>query len=378
MKTTILFFFAAVLIFSNTAISQQISVLSDPLFDGPEGIIYDEEKNQYFVGNANDGKLLIIDSLNNVSIFKENIGADIIMAFEVIGDSLLISTNEPPTLTCINKNTGDSIYQLNLDNIADACSQMVYDDRTGYLYIVDQYGTILKAVVKNATCNVFTTINLSQGTQAIELDTLENRLIVFSWPTSVVKFINIYDSTDVTNGPASGTTLCTSTTIENDGYIYVSSWSGHKIMKMHIDSLDNAEIFCNDSLYQPVGITYNPVDDKFAVCNFGNNTITFIQLTDTITNVESQINESVYNMKVIYNPSLNEINVKFNARLPGEYQIRLIDIMGRNQIINNIEISVTGINNIQINTVGLSKGTYIVHLRNIDTIYGVEKIIINY
>ncbi len=116
MKTKILFFITAVLIFSNTAISQQISVLSDPLFNNPEGIIYDEETNQYFVGNANDGKLLIIDSLNNVSIFKETVGADMIMAFEIVGDSLLISTNYPRSLTCINKNTGDSIFLANISN----------------------------------------------------------------------------------------------------------------------------------------------------------------------------------------------------------------------------------------------------------------------
>ena len=105
MKKRILLYIAVAFIFSNIAMSQQISVLSDPLFNGPEGIIYDEEKNQYFVGNADDGKLLIIDSLNNVTLFKENIGADVIMSFEIIGDSLLISTNGPPTLTCINKNT---------------------------------------------------------------------------------------------------------------------------------------------------------------------------------------------------------------------------------------------------------------------------------
>ncbi len=377
MKTRILFFITAVLIFSNTAISQQISVLSNPLFNGPEGIIYDEEENQYFVGNANDGKLLIIDSFNSVSIFKENIGANVIMAFEIIGDSLLISTNEPRTLTCINKNTGDSIYQLILDTIADACSQMAYDDRTGYLYIVDQYGAILKADVKNAYCNVFATINLSQGTQAIELDSIENRLIVFSWPTSVVKYININDSTDVTNGPATGTTKCTSSTMDDDRYIYVSSWSGHKVMKMHIDSLDNAEIFCNDSLCQPVGITYNPVDNKFAVCNYGNNTITFIQVTDTITNVESQIKESLNDMKIIYNPSLNEIKVVFDACLQKEYQLSIIDIMGRNLVNKTIEIAGTGKNSTQLSTAGLLKGTYIIQLRTADKIIGVEKIILN-
>jgi DNA-binding beta-propeller fold protein YncE len=376
MKTTILLLVTLVLIFSNTAISQQTNVLSDPLFNGPEGIIYDEDENQYIVGNANDGKLLIIDNNNNVSVFKENIGANAIMAFEIIGDSLLISTNEPRTLTCINKNTGDPIYQLIIDSISNACSQLAYDDRFGYLYLVDQYGAVLKADVKNAFCNIFTE-SLSQGTQAIEIDTIENRLIVFSWPTSLVKFININDSTDITNGPATGITKCTSTTMDNAGYIYVSSWSGHKVMKMHIDSLNNPEIFCNDSLYQPVGITYNANDRKFAVCNFGNNTITFIQENDTITSVESKINESLYNINAIYNPSLNKIFVEFETGLQKKYQIRLINGMGRSFVKKTIEITGTRKNNVQLSTAGLQKGIYLVLIENAECIVGVKKIILN-
>lgn len=377
MKTRILFFIAVALIFSDTAISQQISVLSDPLFNNPEGIIYDEEANQYFVGNAGDGKLLIIDSLNNVSLFKEDIGADMIMAFEIIGDSLLISTNYPRTLTCINKNTGDSIYQLILDTIAGACSQMAYDERTGYLYIVDQYAAILKADVKNATCNVFSSTYLPQGSQTIELDTVENRLILFSWPISIVKYININDSTDVTNGPNTGTKNYLCSTKDNDGYIYVSSWEGHKVMKMHIDSLDNTEIFCDDSLYQPAGIAYNQVDNKFAICNNGNNSITFAQVTDTITNVESPIKESLFDMTVIYNPLLNEIKVLFNTRIQKKYQVSIINVMGRNLVNKTIEIAVLGKNSIQLSTTGLPKGIYLVRLRDADTIISVKKIMLN-
>ena len=377
MKTRIIFTITAVLVFSNITISQQISVLSDPLFNNPEGIVYDEEKNQYFVGNAEDGKLLIIDSLNNVSVFKENIGADMIMAFEIVGDSLLISTNYPRSLTCINKNSGDPIYQLNLNSIASSCSQTTYDERTGYLYIVDQYGAILKADVENACCHVFAGNNLPDGSQTIELDTIANRLILFSWPTSVITFININDSTDVTNGPNTNTKKYLCSTKDDDEYIYVSSWEGHKVMKMHIDSLDNAEIFCDESLYQPAGITYNPVEDEFAVCNNGNNTITFIMVSDTITNTETFANASINEIKIIYNPSSNKIKVIFDATPHKEYQVSIIDMMGRNLVNKTIDITAMGMNSTQLSTAGLPRGIYLVQLRTADSIIGVEKIILN-
>jgi len=148
-------------------------------------------------------------------------------------------------------------------------------------------------------------------------------------------------------------------------------------MKMHIDSLDNAEIFCNDSLYQPAGIAYNPVDNKFAICNNGNNSITFAQVTDTTTNVESPIKEFLYDMTVNYNPSLNEIKVLFNTRIQKKYQVSIINIMGRNLVNKTIDITAMGMNSTQLSTAGLPGGIYLVQLRTADFIIGVEKIILN-
>jgi hypothetical protein len=377
MKTKVLFIIAIALYSSISAVSQEVIVLDDPLFNNPEGIIYDEQANQYFVGNAEDGKILIIDSLNNVSVFKETVGAGMIMAFEIVHDSLLISTNYPRTLTCINKNTGDPIFILNLNNIANACSQMTYDNRTGLLYIVEQYGKILKANIKIPSCNIFATSGIPGGSQTIELDTIENRLILFTWPSSIVKYINIYDSTDVSNGPPTGTTQYTCSTMDNDRYIYVSSWSGNKVMKMHMDSLDNAEIFCNESLFQPVGITYNPDKGNFAICNNGNNTIAFVHNSDTITNIKYQQGDYMHKMKIVFNPSLNKIKIEFNGSPQRKYQVNIIDTTGKNLINKTFQNTASGKNNIHLSTRGLSKGIYLVQLREADTVIGAGKFILN-
>jgi hypothetical protein len=254
---------------------------------------------------------------------------------------------------------------------------MVYDGRTGFLYIVEQYGKILKTNIKIPSCNIFATSGIPVGSQTIELDTIANRLILFTWPSSVVKYINIYDSTDVSNGPPTGASQYTCSTMDNDRYIYVSSWSGNKVMKMHVDSLDNAGIFCNDSLYHPVGITYNPDKGIFAVCNNGNNTITFVQNNDTITNIEHQPDESLINIKVFYYASLNKIKVEFISSTKKEYKISIIDVTGKNLLNKTIQNTVSGKNSIRLSTTGLSKGIYLIRLSDADTVIGVEKIILN-
>jgi hypothetical protein len=148
-------------------------------------------------------------------------------------------------------------------------------------------------------------------------------------------------------------------------------------MKMHIDSLNNAGIFCNDSLYQPVGITYNPDRENFAICNNGNNTIAFVQRNDTITNIKHQPGESLFNMKVFYYPSLNKIRAEFNGSPQMEYKISIIDVTGKFLINKTIQNTVSGKNSIQISTAGLSKGIHLVRLSNADAVIGVGKIILN-
>ncbi len=100
---------------------------------------------------------------------------------------------------------------------------------------------------------------------------------------------------------------------------------------------------------------------------------------DLNTGVNDKLSNNPDNsFHVYYNLSLNKIEVKFIADLVGKYQVSIADMMGRNLIKKTIEISVTGKNSFYISTAGLKKGTYIVQLRNVDTIFGIEKIIINY
>lgn len=338
--------------------SQNIEVLENPLFNGPEGIIFDEETNQYYVGNATDGKLLIIDSLHNVSIFKDSIGANMIMSFEILGDSLFISTNYPRTLTCINKLTGDSIYQVNLDTMASSCSQMAYDSTRGYIYIVDQTGGIIKADANEGICEPFVTTGLSQGSQSIEIDKENNRLVLFCWSDSRVKYIDLNDSSNITFGPSTGSMKYSATVIDNQGFIYASSWSGNKVKKMHIDSLDNASTFCSDSLYQPVGITLNKQKEIVAVCNYGANNITFIPFSDTSTlNTETGYIHKNSEFGVYYNNMDKTLNIS-NVENTFSY-LKIIDLVGRIiWEVNNIAISEES----KFKTPELQTGIYIYQL----------------
>jgi hypothetical protein len=349
-------------------------VLSDPLFNGPETIAYDEENNQYFVGNATDGKLLIIDSLNAVTVFKDNIGADVLMDLLIVGDSLFISANDPASLTCLDKNTGATIYQIILEDIADACSQMVYDSRTENIYIAEQYGKILKADINTQNYHIFASAGVPSGTTTVEIDTSENRLILFSWSSSYSKYLNLDDSTDIYNGPSIGTLQNTGSMMDNEGYIYVSSWVEHEVIRAHVDSLDNAQVFCDESLFSPVGITQNANTNTIAISNYGNNTVSFICDPDTITGIGHQLLEQNIYMNLIYTPGSKELVVNFDAPKPDHYHINVYDVSGRIHISKAMEAAYAGPTSFRISIAGLREGIYLVQMRGSEMQLGAGKI----
>lgn len=275
MKTSnqLMIFFVALSSFLN---AQNTRVIQSEYFNGPEAVIYDAELKQYFVGNAGDGKIMTIDSLGNVEPFMDTIGANKIMSFEIIGDSLFASTNTPPTITCLNKITSEIIYQLNMDSVVGTFSQTAIDTRTNEIYIVVQQGAVYKVKPELGLIWEFANDGVESSSQTIEIDTIQNRLMVFYWNIPQVTYINLYDSTDVTTGPHIGSYQNTGSVFVEHEYIYLSTWSGSRIRRFHRDSVGETITFCNDSLSQPTGLTYNPDKEELATCNYQNNTVTII------------------------------------------------------------------------------------------------------
>ena len=154
MKTSFLLFFILCVSIIN---GQEIFTLNDTLLKGPEGIIYDQETNQYFIANANDGKILTMSTESEINVFAEGFGTA--MGFSIVGDSLFISSNSPRLFSCLNKHTGDIIYQINLNDSTVSISQMVYDSRSQYMYLLGQEGCIVKIDIHNASYHMFKKFN---------------------------------------------------------------------------------------------------------------------------------------------------------------------------------------------------------------------------
>ncbi len=332
------------------------------LLNGPEGIACHTAGKSYFVTNATDGKIIKIDSLMEQSVFYE--GFSVPMGCEIVGDSLFVASNDPSTITCINAITGEFIGSMTITQ-SPSMAHMDIDKRTGFLYVMGQAGQVFKINTKTLTYNLYATSGIPSGAQTCTVDTTNNCLYIFSWPTTFVRSVNLSDSSDVQNMVNPGFGQNIDCTHDSEGYIYVSSWQGNKINKFSPGCSSSPEIF-ETGFNKPAGLFYNADANLIAVCNYGGNSIDYIELETTNTGFNNGEN---FELKVYPNPVEYELKVVNKKKPKQRKTLSVYNLQGK-EIINSY---FTG-NFTKINLNHIPSGTYLLKLETQDGVI-VKKII---
>ncbi|MBN1198208.1 MAG: hypothetical protein JXA23_02570 [Bacteroidales bacterium] len=296
------------------------------LIDKPEGICYYEPQRAWYVTNVELGQVIRIDSLGNQSVFWD--GINLAMGIEAIGDSLYISSNEPYRVSCLSIHDSALIYYLPTTGVY-AVSHMDYDSRFGLLYIVNQYGGLMRVNVLNRSYQIFvpTGTGLANGSQTVIVDTIVNRLYVFSWPLAYVRSVSMTDSTDIINLFSPGITEFISSATDDEGNIYVSSWATNRVYKYPPHLIGSSEVFSVDHA-KPSGLAYNPNDGVLAVCNYGDNTIDFIQL---ITGIDATYNDpGLFQFNIFPVPVVHHATITFDLKDSAPVHLTITNLARQN------------------------------------------------
>lgn len=318
MKTKFYLLFLCIL--SSSILCSQTNLLN-----GPEGIGYDKITKSYFVTNATDGKIIRIDSLGNHSMLYQ--GLSVPMGIHIIGDSLLVSSNDPSTISCIQIGTGILLEELVITESA-SLAHMDYDSRTHSLYVIGQQGQAFKIDVSTMTYEEFVPIGggLANSSQTCVVDTNENSMYVFSWPTTFVRKVDLENPDNVVNlvNPECGQYIdCIRGPQE---FIYVASWQGNKIHKFEPDCSILPEVF-ESGFNKPAGLVYNPDEDVIAVCNYGNNTVDFIPMNTTDVKINTGMNKSEPDLYP--NPAKNTIFFRHLIPEGTKVRVRIQNSLGQ-------------------------------------------------
>lgn len=370
IKTLVILLFIA-----QASFCQQVHTLTHSLLNGPEGIIYDEDRDLYFIANATDGKILTLNAEHEFQIFAEGFG--IAMGFNIIGDSLFIASNSPRKFSCLNKFSGDTLYQIDLNDSTISISQMVYDSRNGFMYLNGQEGSIVKIDIKRATYSMFVKAGegLINGSQTIELDTVENRLLVFSYPSPLMKSVSLSDSTEIESINC-GLSKSIASMRDEEGDIFVSSWTGSRIWKFTPPDYTHKTLVCNDSLDGPAGIAYNTLNEEYAVCNYYGNFITFIDKDYHIGFNESNKPHGVNAIYSIYNRAISTVEVHIKETFPEEdFEYIVFNLQGR-KIQTGLLSKSSGLHQYNVPFKNRNAGIYFIRVFHQSNCVGTDKFIV--
>ncbi len=293
------------------------------LLNKPKDIVYDPVRKCTYISNYNGDNILKMDSAGMMEILFESINSP--MGLSLQNDTLIISSNLPSKITAIQVETGTVLFDLVVPG-ALYLAMMDQDPRTGLIYIIDQQGMVFKLNYRTPACSVFVPLNAGvyYGSQTIEVDTSQNRLLVFKWNTGFIRAIDISDSSQISNAAPQVISQIQSSESGPGGMIYVSSYTNDGIYCYSPD-LSGEPTLISGNHSAPSGIAYNPELDFLYVCSYSGNRIDTVFLTIT-GNIASP---AVSPTRIFPNPVKKSCQVTFNKDQQTPGVIRVFDQKGQ-------------------------------------------------
>jgi sugar lactone lactonase YvrE len=173
----------ALLLWSGSGFSQN-------LFNGPESVAFDSLHNRYLVSNYYDGSIVQVDPDGNQSYFYTGLGH--CLGNTIINNTIYVAGADSVVLG-IDLSTAQvvDVFGLTVYNHVDG----VTTDTSGYLYVVDTGGRILKVNLATGDYSVFVSSGLTPGLQDIIFDRENNRLLAVSYyQNAPIQAIDLSDS----------------------------------------------------------------------------------------------------------------------------------------------------------------------------------------
>lgn len=248
----------------------------------PESIVFDSLHNRYLVSNWQDGAIVQIDSNQIQAYFNLDLYNQYNVAgLHIVDDTLFAAVNFGlgPKLMAFDLNTGDSLFSVILSEV-----QLINDitsDTSGFLFITAYFTDKIYKINRGTLAySTFVTAGIDMP-NGIVFDAANNQLLVMS-EAGLNEPIVIVNLTDSTTSVLVETNILSTDGLAMDqgGRAYFTSWQTDCVYVY--DSLyDDEPVSILAGLVNPAGIEYNPHDSVLAVTNFGNNSVSYLTLSDS-------------------------------------------------------------------------------------------------
>jgi sugar lactone lactonase YvrE len=270
-----------------------ISARTQNLLYQPESIVYDASHNRYLVSNWGNGDIIQIDDEGNQSNF--NTAPAHLAGLHIVDNTLYAASNlgEYAGLLGFDLETGEMVMHLVIDG--QDILNGITSDNSGNLYVTDWDdggpggNKIYQVNIAEETYTEIVSYMLKPN--GIEFDEENNRLLVISNVGINDTFYSIslddFGVEYIRKADVDGDGL----TRDNQGYIYISSWTYDAIYRFSPDFSSGPELI-ETGLNNPADINFNKSDNILPVPNFGNHSISLITFEDVDDDGVIDINDN--------------------------------------------------------------------------------------
>ncbi len=305
------------------------AVRAQNLLNNPESVVFDSLNSRYLVSNWGDGAIIQMDSEGKQSYFSTALMGRYRMAgLYIVEDTLLAAVGDAPDagLAGFLLDSGELLFTIIIPDVG--LPNDIVSDKNGVVYVTDYWGDKLYRIIDHAPA-----LMIDEGLEypnGLIYDAENHRLLVLSvmGTGSPIIAVNLDDhslSTVVTTG-FYGTDGITR---DDAGYVYVSEWENDSIYRYDGTFSMPSELFSTGH-DDPADIYYDSVHRVLAVPNFSANTVDFVEVITSVTDLEGQnLPEKVQIHQNYPNPFNSQTTISFDLDQPTTITLSIFDVQGK-------------------------------------------------
>ena len=245
------------------------------LLNNPESAVFDSSRNRYIVSNWGNGAIVQIDSLGQQSYFSTDLQGQYGLAgLYIHGDTLLVAAGNAPDAGIVgfHLETAEQLFHIIIPGVG--LPNDITSDSEGIIYVTDYWGSQLYRI-ENRIPSLYFDEGLGWPNGMI-YDPLHDRLLILSVvaPGAPILAVDIGDST-LSTLIRTGLSGTDGITMDHDGRVYVSEWTGDTVQRFDSTFSGPPETFSTGHR-DPADIYYDWANRFLVVPNFGSNSLDFI------------------------------------------------------------------------------------------------------
>jgi hypothetical protein len=321
MRKVLVIFWLSFLFLNPTTFSQN-------LLNNPESVAFDSLYGRYLVSNYQDGSIVQLDPDGNQSYFIT--GLDHCLGNTIMGNTLYVSTVDSMMLyslvISIDLATAQVTDYFPIPSLGHLDGQT--GDSSGFLYVVDTGGRIIKVDPVTGGYSIFASDPLTPGLQDIIFDPENNRLLAVSYyQNAPIQAVDLSDSSVYTVVNTSFG-FFDGITRDQFGNTYVASYSNNGTIYRYDPEFALGPELISIGHQGPAGIDYNRHDNILAIPNFYGDTVEFIPIEVTAAEV-IEIPDRLLISRNYPNPFNSSTVIEFVLNAPSDLRLEVFDCLGR-------------------------------------------------